>query len=328
MVKTEKMMKGAGEVSIGAIFGKPAAMSRYFTLLATLTTFTALFGQGRTRTVETDTGRVVLHYFTAGQLSTKEWLDKDGRWGRSWAYNRLGEVIFQGQTRRFAGHASVHFSYHPNGAVSKVETSDAPDGGIQWYRSTTTFDADGNRTGFWEDGRDNYGPIHRPTAPPEPVRPGIPIPPADVPHKQPEVVICQRMFSNELFVVNPTKAAVRVTATPRAPTPALPGGTWTMAPGDTIRIGTYSMGESWPPWKDHVELVIHEVVLGDRQHAVARFRTDEAIQGPEHRKLFVVIEGWAAKKSAAEQDLPPSPTPQPKGEEEKKEKKKRWWRFW
>ncbi|HRD51226.1 MAG TPA: hypothetical protein PKY96_01120, partial [Flavobacteriales bacterium] len=182
---------------------------RLFLSLPLLMLATTSPAQPKERTFKTDSGNVVMRYFARGQVSTKDWRDKDERWGRSWAYKRNGEVIFEGQTRRFAGHSSVHFSYHPNGAVSKVETSDAPDGGIQWHRSTTTFDDQGNKTGFGEDGRDNYGPIPRPSLriTTEPAPPATPKP-------QQEVVACQRLFVNELLVVNPTSAAVRVVCTP------------------------------------------------------------------------------------------------------------------
>ncbi|MBK8226331.1 MAG: hypothetical protein IPK70_04045 [Flavobacteriales bacterium] len=289
---------------------------RLLASLLLLTLAAASSAQRNERILKTDTGTLVLRYFNSGQVSTKEWRDKDDRWGRSWAYKKNGEVIFEGQTRRFAGHSSVHFSYHANGAVSKAETSDAPDGGIQWHRSTTTFDDQGNKTGFSEQGHDDHGIIPRPGThvqrwPPEPEQP-----------KQQEVVVCQRMFVNELFVVNPTNAAARVAATPKEPSPALPGGTWTMAPGDTIRIGTYSKGEAWPDWNGLVDLNIVQVVLGDRNKAVARIRTEESKMSSEHRKLFVVVEGWTETKVAPGQEhLPGLPKPPKEG------KKRRRWLF-
>ncbi|MBK9174891.1 MAG: hypothetical protein IPM46_00855 [Flavobacteriales bacterium] len=264
------------------------------------------------RIFKTDSGTVVMHYFASGQPSTKEWTDKDDPWGRSWAYKRTGEVIFDGQTRAIGGHASVRFSYHPNGAVSKVETSDMPDGGIQWYKSTTTFDEDGNKTGFFEHGRDNYGPIPRLDAPPSRMPPQTSPPEPRVEPKQ-EVIECQRMFVNELFVVNPTNAAVRVVAAPKDPSPGMPGGTWTMAPGDTIRIGSYSMGETWPAWKTMVDLSVVQVALDDRNNAVARYRNDEVRLGAEHRRVYVVIEGWTTTKVPPGQDhLPPLGIPEKK----------------
>lgn len=237
--------------------------------------------------LRTDSGLVVVHYFKGGGVSTKEWMDKDGRWGRSWAYRKNGEVLFAGQTRRFAGHASVHFSYHLNGAVSKVETSDAPDGGIQWYRSTTTYDDQGNKTGFTEQGHDNDGYIPRPGTQ---VRrwPEEPEPP-----KQ-ETVVEQRMFVNEVFVVNPTKSACRVTAIPKHPSPALPGGMWTLAPGDTVRIGAYSMGEAFPPWEEQLTVDVRKVLRNRKRPALkGLLRTDTTQPGPEHRRYYLGVSGWS-----------------------------------
>lgn len=288
---------------------------RLLSSLLLLTLAASSSAQPKERTSRTDTGTVVTRFFSSGQVSTKEWRDKDDRWGRSWAYKKNGELIFEGQTRRIAGHASVHFSYHPNGAVSKVETSNAPDAGIQWYRSTTTFDDLGNKTGFSEQGHDNDGII------PNPRTTILRHPPEHEPVVEPkpaELAIEQRLFVNELFVANPTNAAVRLTASPKHPSPAMPGGTWTLAPGDTVRIGAYTMGEAWPDWQDHVGLSITQVVLGDRNHAVARIRTDEQKTGPEHRKLLVVIEGWSTVKMPPDQEqLPGLGQPKPK-------KKRRW----
>jgi hypothetical protein len=233
--------------------------------------------------VHTDTGKVVLHFFDSGEVSTLEWTDRDDRWGRSKAFKRDGTVIFDVPTRRIAGHAYARYTYHPNGAVHKVEFSSAPDGGIQWYRSTTTFDRDGDRTDFKEFGRDNYGIIPRPKV-------GTTGSPPDPP--QQEAMPCQRLFNNEVFVVNPTNALVRVVATPKHASPAMPGGTFTLAPDDTLRIGSYTMGEAFPPWQDHLQLDLHKVVRGNRRQAVARTITEADQVGTEHRRLYVVITGW------------------------------------
>lgn len=242
--------------------------------------------------LHTDTGTVVLHYFKGGGVSTREWMDKDQRWGRSTAYTRDGRVLFEHQTRRIAGHATVHFSYHPNGGISKAEVSEAPDAGIQWYRSTTTFNEAGERTGFTEQGHDNYGPI-----------PSVTVPTTErVPPPVQEIVVEQRLFVNEVFVVNPTRYACRVQATPKAPSPALPGGSYTMAPGDTLRIGSYTMGEVFAPWPDHLSLHISQAVLKHKRTAVATTCTDQVQADPERRRYYVVIEGWtkAGKEPKAE----------------------------
>jgi len=233
--------------------------------------------------VHTDTGKVVLHFFDSGEVSTLEWTDRDNRWGRSKAFKRDGTVIFDVPTRRIAGHAYARYTYHPNGAVHKVEFSSGADAGIQWYRSTTTFDPEGNRTGFSETGHDDHGPMPRPGITIERQPPGTP---------QQETLARVPMVSNEVFVVNPTNSAVRVVATPKYHSSTLPGGTFTMAPDDTLRIGSYGMGVTLPPWQDHVQLDIHEVVRGNRRNAVARIRTVEQQVAPGHRRLYVVITGW------------------------------------
>ncbi len=63
--------------------------------------------------------------------------------GAATAYDKRGNVIYQRETRRYGGHASVDFSYHANGAVHTAHYSSAPDAGIQWYSSTHYFDPDG-----------------------------------------------------------------------------------------------------------------------------------------------------------------------------------------
>lgn len=266
-------------------------MSRALTLLATLVTLTTLHGQGRVRTIETDSGRVVQHYFTTGQVSTQEWTDKDGRFGRSRAFKRDGTVIVDHHTRRIAGHASVHFEYHPNGAVRKAEFSDAPDAGIQWYRSTTTFDDQGDRTGFSEQGHDDLHVIPRPgttfTAPVEPVGP------TEDPVRVPEVAVCQKLFVNEVFVVNSTRHAAKVRVQVMNPSPALGPAVHTLAPGDTVRLGTYTIGETFEGPNIHLAVEAMRVVRNrKRPTASGELRTNEAQVSPEHRRYYMVLSGW------------------------------------
>ncbi len=271
---------------------------RVITTIFVALTALSLSAQTGRREIPTDSGLVALHHFKNGKVSTREWTDKEQHWGRSFAYDQSGKEIFSYQTRRIGGHASARFSYHPNGAVSKVEVSDAPDGGIQWYKSTTTFDEAGKQIGFFEYGRDNDGII--PRIDPEPRKTVVPV-------YQPEVVECQKMFVNELFVVNPTPSACRVVALAKRPSPAMTGGTFTMAPGDTIRIGTYSVGEVFPTPDSAVDLDIFQVELGNTRKAVARYRIDHVQVTDEHRRHYVVIEGWTTTRSPEQEHLPGSP---------------------
>ncbi|MCC7502918.1 MAG: hypothetical protein IT229_10340 [Flavobacteriales bacterium] len=252
-----------------------------------LLTTSLLHGQGRTRTVETDSGRVVLHYYTTGQLSTKEWTDKDQRWGRSLAYDRSGREIFNYHTRWFAGHASAHFEYHPNGAVSKVEVSDAPDGGIQWYRSVTTFDAEGNRTGFSEQGHDNEGLIPRP---------GTIVRPVIEQQKVQQVVECQKLFVNEVFVVNPTKWTCKLSVFVKDPSPALTGGTYTIGPKDTLWIGSYTVGERFEAPDAHVQVSVSRLKGKGPYCWMARYRLNEVQVSPEQCRYYWTVHGWTSTK--------------------------------
>ena len=256
---------------------------RLLSSLAFLTSLTVLHAQGREKTIKTDSGIVVLHYFTTGQLSTKEWMDKDDRWGKSWAYDRSGQEIFSYSTRKIGGHASADFSYHSNGAVSKIEVSDAPDGGIQWYRSTATYDEHGVKTGFTEQGHGNDGPI-----------PGIDVRTTQKPevtvHFKQEVVKEQRMFRTEVFVVNASKYTCRMDAVAKNPSPALQNGNYTMAPGDTVRVGMYSTGEIYEEAIKHVTITAKRWSRKARRQVAYRILREEvtAVE-PEVRKYFVVL---------------------------------------
>lgn len=91
-------------------------------------------------------------------------------------FNRKGSLVYEGYRRDFAGHSSVHLSYHPNGGVSRIDASSAPDAGIQWYKARITLDEEGNITDRSEQSHDMLVtvPHIRHTAPekePEPQAP-------------------------------------------------------------------------------------------------------------------------------------------------------------
>ncbi len=239
--------------------------------------------QGREHTFTSDTGTVVVHYFASGKVSTRTWMDKDDRWGRSWAYDVSGKEIFSYQTRKIGGHASAHFSYHANGAVSKIEVSDAPDAGIQWYRSTTTYDEQGNKTGFTEQGHDDDGIIPGP---------GVRVvqkPEVTEPHVQ-EVVREQRMFVTEVFVVNASKYTCRMDVVAKQPSPALQNSNHTMAPGDTVRVGMYSTGEIYQEAAKHLTLSAKRWSKKLKKQAAYRILHEEVTAvRPEARKYYLFI---------------------------------------
>ncbi|MCC6575733.1 MAG: hypothetical protein IT228_00160 [Flavobacteriales bacterium] len=241
-----------------------------------LSAFAALaHAQGSETTTSNDSGTFVLHRFTTGELSTKAWMDRDGRWGRSWAYDRRGRVIYQQQTRRVGGHATVDFRYHPNGGVSRADYSTMPDGGIQWYRSTTTFDEEGRQTGFSEDGWDNDGPIGP--------RVAVPTTPARRPQEQ---VVEQRLFANEYFVVNASRSPVRVAIRPKERSPIASDVDATMLHGDTVRGGQFSMGELWV---DPLTRVAVNVRAARGRRKLGVVRTDTVVVNEEHRRYYFIL---------------------------------------
>jgi len=172
------------------------------------------------------------HKFPNGKTSTI-CVIKDDREGYAKAFNFKGEEIYHRYIRRFAGHASVHFQHHPNGMVKKAEYSSHPDGGIQWYRSYTHFDEQGNITSEIEDNWDTRVtvPTHfrpdsthfqqpqpaKPVAPnplspdinPKPVQPETVPKPVTVPKPQKqETVACASIHNNKTEFANHSKHTI------------------------------------------------------------------------------------------------------------------------
>jgi hypothetical protein len=84
------------------------------------------------------------------QVSIVETWEADGRFGSLVIFNNRGEEIANYGLRSIGGHASAHLEYYANGQVSKIEFSDAPDGGIQFYNSTRKFDEQGKQIDYNE----------------------------------------------------------------------------------------------------------------------------------------------------------------------------------
>jgi len=145
-------------------------------------------------------------------LSTHLAWEKDKRSGRATAYNNQGKILYEFYVRKFAGHASVYADYYPNGQVSKVEYSSAPDGGIQWYRKFMQFDLNGNLTSSHEDGTDNFGnPINSPARMFREEK--------DQPFKKQEpikdVIACAELYFSVLELKNSTKSSLKVSLKPK-----------------------------------------------------------------------------------------------------------------
>lgn len=101
-------------------------------------------------TSQSDGSTITQCFHQNGKVSTLESWDEDKRFGTIKGYNNQGKELFSHGLRSVGGHASVSLTYFPNGQLEKVYFSDAPDGGIQFYNSTTRFDEKGNQTEFTE----------------------------------------------------------------------------------------------------------------------------------------------------------------------------------
>ena len=151
-----------------------------------------------------------IHYFPNGKVSTYSYLEENKE-GKALAYNFKGEVIYEKGTRLIYGSAGVRFTHHENGMVKVANYSSHPDGGIQWYRSTTTFDDKGNKIKYTEDNYEGPGrnPIFIPYEPFPPVTPDSPPTKKIEPKK--EVVTCASIHENLVEVINHTKFKIEVT---------------------------------------------------------------------------------------------------------------------
>jgi hypothetical protein len=236
------------------------------------------------------------YYKKTKKKSGEKCFDKDNRYGIARVYNDSGRVVYEVHLRRFAGHASVQFSFHDNGAIHKVNYSSAPDAGIQWYRSYHEFSPTGKLINSWEDSHDhrvtridiNPPPIKHETIPPISPKPtpetSLPMP-TQTPGTQKEVVVCQRMLSNEIWVLNPGNQHIVFKAISKHKSDK--NIETTLRPGETKMIGSYSMGEQfYPP----VNLYTFEVATnGKRKPNTTYFKEASHTTKDDVHKHFIVV---------------------------------------
>lgn len=181
---------------------------RTFTTILLLLISGSVFSQLSCRETEGLSGgikRTCLHQ--NGVVSTVEEWDAAKSHGTVAGYDAQGNEIFAYPLRRFAGHASITLSYHSNGQVSRMHFSDAPDGGIQYYRITCSYAEDGSSQGCSEE---EY--------PPRLDNWTIKGPPVKIEQDQEivvqEVAVCGAPCMSVYEVVNTTRKRVRVHLTP------------------------------------------------------------------------------------------------------------------
>lgn len=123
-----------------------------------------LFAQVNCKIVKQRDGSTLKKCFHKnGKISTLETWDKDKRHGNLKGFNNKGKEIFSYNLRHYGGYASAQVTYFSNGQVKSIYYSDAPDGGIQYYHSTSQFDKAGNQVSFEEDSHEDKLNLKTPT---------------------------------------------------------------------------------------------------------------------------------------------------------------------
>ena len=67
----------------------------------------------------------------------------------------------------------------------------------------------------------------------------------------------------------------------------------TLAPGDTIRLGTYSVGERFAAPETELTAEVRRVLRNRKRPAAqGQLRTNEVVVSPEHRRYYLVVRSW------------------------------------
>ena len=205
-----------------------------------------------------------LHSFDDGKISTISILT-DNRWGYSAAYNRQGKEIYRSEIRRVGGSSGVTFKHYPSGAVMQASYSSHPDGGIQWYKSYTYFDDDGNVTKKEEDSYERLiSPSYTITIkdsthmqPPPAITPVV-LPTKKVQDTIPEVapkkeiVACASLHQNQVWLVNHSRKTIYVTIEQRGITE-----THKLKPGSKLEGPKYVSAEVTSPVNHNMRISYH-----------------------------------------------------------------------
>lgn len=125
-------------------------MKCFFSIISVIFTITC-FAQLNCKTTTNERQEIVTTCFHINKtISTLEVWDKDKHFGSVKGYDNQAKELFYYSLRSIGGSALAKITYYSNGQVARVDYSDAPDGGIQFYESTVKFDELGKQTGFSE----------------------------------------------------------------------------------------------------------------------------------------------------------------------------------
>jgi hypothetical protein len=142
-------------------------------------------------------------------------------------------------------------------------------------------------------GHDNYDlyPGPRTTVFPEQI-----VSPHPEQKTEPNPAECQKLYSNKAFVVNQTKYATRVQVKVKKSSPMFKDAIYTLAPGDTIHIGTYTFGEIFKSPESECELTFERVTLKKnktkKKSFVAVTSTTEQKVGETEKEYYISVYRW------------------------------------
>jgi hypothetical protein len=165
--------------------------------------FLTVSGWAQSKISSNDTQWLHQKKYPSGRWSAYSYLLKSTGNGKAACFTPQGKIMLESSVSRNHGHHSVTFWHHPNGVVSKAEISQAPDAGIQWYRTTITFNDKGEKTG--EETRSHEDLERLTLIDPQFERPTTHVKPAPV-TAQP----CAILYSNVLVVENLTQFPIQV----------------------------------------------------------------------------------------------------------------------
>lgn len=95
-------------------------------------------------------------WFSDGAVASRRCVAEDGSHGTVQVFDMTGAAIGEWGLLLRPRVANLELQFHPSGMVRRVVSRWQPDGGVQWYRSVTTYDRDGNVIGFREEGHDMH----------------------------------------------------------------------------------------------------------------------------------------------------------------------------
>lgn len=201
----------------------------------------------------------IVKKYKTGQIASREikrpWPQKDMTGYRDESvevFNKKGEKVFTGNRRNYAGHSSVYLEYHKNGGVKKITTSDAPDAGIQWYKSNRELDEEGNIVSFTEDSHDKGPSFFSPTYFNPEVNPPKPI----VKKPEPKANECAVVMQSKIQFFNRSKTKIEILIVGKSG--HLTGKTYqkTLNPGDSLSTENYTNAQKFAEAKEIADLFV------------------------------------------------------------------------